>query len=119
MILLVLCRDGYFPDGAGPVNLAGRWSPGNAGAVSCREPLPDGPQSPMFVSPLGSTSGPPSGPALEGKIGTDHIPTEGENHYRVRSILPTIGLIPSGCIREGLRWTTMFGGVGTRKPSTC
>jgi hypothetical protein len=49
MILLVLCRDGYLSDGAGPVNLAGRCSPGNAGVVPCAGQIPDGRQCFMFV----------------------------------------------------------------------
>lgn len=32
--------------------------------------------------------------------------------------VPTIGPIPMTRIWEGLRWTTRFGGIGKRKPST-
>jgi hypothetical protein len=71
MILLVLCRDDYLPDGADPINLAGRWSPGNAWVVPRAGPLPDGHQCPMFVSPLDPHRGLQAGPPL--KVGSGRI----------------------------------------------
>ncbi len=52
------CRDGYLPDGVGSVNLAGSWSPGNAGTAPSGERTDSRPrQSAQTCPPLKVRSG--------------------------------------------------------------
>ena len=67
MILLVLCRDGYLLDRADPVNLAGRWSPGNAGGPAV-DRSPTGNNVPCSSHPSDPHPGLQSGPPL--KVGS-------------------------------------------------